>query len=337
LSEVSRVSFAILALSLALIQDQAPVAGSIRGVVVNGSRDFAPVAGAAVVLRVQLDGDFVVAAETTADNQGRFQFSGIPADASYVYLPGANRAGVHYPGARLQLSERQPNAAVRVVVRDTSTGPSPLRLRQFDLAIQRLDGALQVSETLEIENPTAFTYIGQPQGAGSRATTMALGIPSNFRRATFDEKFYAQQFVWDQGRLITDVPWTPGRRVVSLTYILPPEERLWTFRRPLDLPCDKTRIEVRGFDSKQVACNVPAAPATSSDLVAFAVSAKPWPAGHCIELQLGRRPATFGEYGRWLALGVLLLLISGVAILQRSRGQRHAASDRASGSLSQAA
>ena len=97
----------LMALCLSAANPLPPEAGSIGGVVVNVTQGEAPVSGAAVVLRVELDGQLVVAAETTSDENGQFLFDNLPADEEYVYLPGANRAGVHYPGPRLRLNRRK--------------------------------------------------------------------------------------------------------------------------------------------------------------------------------------------------------------------------------------
>ncbi|HKI18121.1 MAG TPA: hypothetical protein VKA15_09580, partial [Isosphaeraceae bacterium] len=82
--------------------------GSIGGLVLNTSRGEAPVESADVLLRVRIDGEFVAVARATADRDGRFRFEGLPLDQGLVYLPGANRDGVHYSGTRILLSADQP-------------------------------------------------------------------------------------------------------------------------------------------------------------------------------------------------------------------------------------
>ena len=50
-----------------------PDSSAIGGIVVNGSRDEAPVAGAEVVLRVLCEGKLAVGAAATADTTGAFR------------------------------------------------------------------------------------------------------------------------------------------------------------------------------------------------------------------------------------------------------------------------
>ena len=236
--------------------------GSIAGVVVNASRDNAPVAGAEVALRVRVDGQFVVAAETKTNTQGRFVFDALPADPAYVYLAGANFQTVHYPGRRVQLSGRQQRAHVDIAVHDAVESPSPLVVRDHQITITGEADALRVTEALVIDNPGKTTYVGLPKGESKRAATLRLSIPSDFVRATFDEEFFGRNFVIIDGKLVTDVPWTPGQRTVSLTYILPNSQKVRTWERPLDLPTDVLRVNVTGVAAARAVCSAAQLPAT---------------------------------------------------------------------------
>lgn len=232
----------------------AGVAGSISGVVVNACQDNRPVAGAEVVLRVLLDGQFVVAAETTADERGHFRFEPIPADEDYVYLPGANHDGVHYPAARIRLQPQLPHAQVQLPVHETVADPNPLVLRDHHVSIRSEHNAIHVTETLEIENPTLKTYVGRAKQAGGRAATLRLAIPDNFRRVTFDQEFYGRQFTVIENQLVTDIPWTPGRRTLKLSYVLPADSSPRSWQRLLDLPCRSLRIDVHTNKPDAVSC-----------------------------------------------------------------------------------
>ena len=114
--------------------------GTIRGIVVNASCDGLPVAGSQVYLRVQTGGQLVPVAETTADGQGRFRFDHLSVDVDGPYLPGANRDGVHYPGPRIPLTGDRPHARVKLLVCDTTLGPSPLVITDYRVAIDARPG-----------------------------------------------------------------------------------------------------------------------------------------------------------------------------------------------------
>jgi hypothetical protein len=292
-----------------------PVAGSIRGVVVNASRDREPVAGAEVVLRVKLEGQFVIAAEGVADQQGQFAFDEIPADAEYVYMPGANLEGIHYPGPRVTLNAQTPHARVQLPVHDTVTQPSPLVLRRHSIMLDPQTDALKVTETLLIENPSTQTYVGRPAREGGRAATLRLAIPSDFRRVTFDQEFYGRQFTVIDGQLVTDIPWTPGQRELAFTYVLPNENRNRVWQRPLDLPCDDLQIEVRSDKPEDVVCNLPRATSPPTGSATFTSQGQSYPAGHVVTLQLERLPLSMATFGRWLALAVLFVLITAATLI----------------------
>jgi hypothetical protein len=307
--------FLFLATLVALSGPSNPVAvpGSIRGVVVNASRDMRPVPGAEIVLRVRLDGEFVVAAEGVADELGRFVFDDIPADSGYIYLPGANCEGIHYPGPRVQLSSQMPHARLTLKVHDTVSDPSPLVIRRCDIAIQPETDALRVTETLLIENPGAETYVGIPAREGGRAATLRLSIPSDFRRTTFQNEFYGSQFTLIDGKLVTDIPWTPGQRELVFTYVLPNNDRQRVWERPLDLPCDRLHIDVHTDTPGEVSCNLSPAAGENNSTVGFESKGETLPAGHVVRIQLGRLPVSLAAYGRWIALALLgaLMAIAG--------------------------
>lgn len=312
----------ILAASISLSNQLPPAVGSISGVVVNASQGGSPVSGAGVVLRVKLEGQFVTAAEGTADEQGRFEFSDIPADLEYIYLPGANLAGVHYPGPRIRLSAQRPHARLKLPVHDPVSQPNPLIVRRHEITLQPKTDALRVTETLLIDNPTSRTYVGQPAQEGSRAATLQLSIPSDFRRTTFHKEFYGRQFVLIEGRLVTDVPWTPGRRKLAFTYVLPNSDHHRVWQRPLDLPCDEMRIIVHTQDPNEVTCNLPRTSTTETGTVTFESSGEALPAGHVIRLEIGRLPVSLSAYGRWLALAVLVVLIGLATLIGCRRTKR---------------
>jgi hypothetical protein len=316
------ISQFLLAAAVALSGQTTPVAGSISGVVVNASQELAPVGGAEVVLRVRLEGQLVIAAEGIADEQGRFVFDNIPADADYIYLPGANRDGIHYPASRVKLSAQKPHARVKLAIHDTVADPNPLVLRRHDITIHPETDALRVTEKLLIENPSLKTYVGHPAREGGRATTLRLSIPSDFRRTTFEKEFYGRQFTLIDGRLVTDIPWTPGQRELAFTYVLPNEDRDRVWQRPLDLPCDHLRIEVHTDTPGEISCNLSRASSQTKGVVTFESVGHTLPADQIVRLQLESMPISLATYGRWLALAVLVGLVVATSLIKTQQRRK---------------
>ncbi|MBC8870270.1 MAG: carboxypeptidase regulatory-like domain-containing protein, partial [Planctomycetes bacterium] len=231
-----------LVIGLAISGQTHSDAGAISGIVVNASQGGVPAAHAEVVLRVQVDGQFVPAAETVADAQGRFHFPDLPADAGFVYLPGANRDDVHYPGKRLRLTAARPEVDVKLKVCDSIAHPCPLVIKRQDILIRPEPGALHVTESLLVSNPTRTTYVGQAKKEAAEPVTLQLSIPSDFDRTTFHKEFFGRRFSIAGGKLVTGVPWTPGEQELKFTYTLRNEEKYRLWQRPLDLPCDNVRL-----------------------------------------------------------------------------------------------
>lgn len=306
---------------LAALGYDSPPVGSIRGQVVNASRDEVPVGGAEIVLRVMLEGQFVIAAEGAADADGYFVFDNLPADPNYIYLPGANHQGVHYPSTRVRLSPRQPHAQVKVPIHETVREPNPLVLRRHEITIDSASDAVRVREKLVIDNDSQRTYVGQPAHEGGRAATLRLAIPANFRRVTFEQEFYGRQFTLIDQQLVTDIPWTPGQRELTFSYVLPNEDRNRVWQRRLDLPCQQLRIEVRTDAPEQVSANLGVTPIHTEHGLLLESTGETLPAGHLLRVQLEAAPFSLASHGRWLALTLLLGLV-GITGYRWVRGHR---------------
>ena len=168
--------------------------GTIRGIVVNASDRRSPVGGAEVVLRMKLHGQLVPVAQTTADRQGRFVFRDLMIGSRYEYLPGANRQGVHYPGGRIKLTPQRPGAEVELAVHDAVAHPSPLVIRRHEITVRPEPGALHVAESILVDNPSLKSYVGESEHEGDEPVTLALAVPPDFERLTFDKEFFGRRF-----------------------------------------------------------------------------------------------------------------------------------------------
>jgi hypothetical protein len=316
----------------ALTSGQAvPEPGSISGIVVNGSRNDAPVAGAEVVLRVRVNREFVVAAETTTDKRGQFRFDNIPADPDYIYLPGANWQAVHYPGRRLRLNSQRRDVNVRLRVHDAVEEPNPLVVSKHEIVIETQPDALRITESMVVDNPGQTTYVGRSAKADGRVATLTLSIPADFVRTTFHKEFYGKRFVLIDGKLVTNIPWTPGRRELKFTYVLPNPigNRVWL--RPVDRPTSDVHVVVLTTKPDEVAGNLNRTSSRGAKSVEFA--AETLSAGQFIEIEFGRPPVSLAAYGRWVALVVLAGAIAATigvrAIRKRKRRIEPAQSRRA--------
>jgi hypothetical protein len=324
------LSKALLAVCSVLAEPADSGEGSIGGVVVNGSDGNTPAERAEVVLRVKVDDQFVIAAETLADARGAFSFEPLPVDQGFLYLPGANRDDVHYPGARVRLAPQRPHARVELVVYDAVPEPSPLIARRHDILIRCERGVLRVTETILVDNPSARTYVGNAVRDDAQPVTLALAIPSDFERTTFEKEFFGRRFSLTGGRLVTGVPWPPGESELKLTYLLRNEDTSRVWRRPLDLPCSEVRLRVVGDKPEEISCNLGPRESEQWGERVFESSGQSLPAGHVVRVELGHLPVPWITYGRWLALVGLvgLIAVAGVVTIRRKGTRARDRQDR---------
>ncbi len=294
--------------------------GRIEGTVVRAA-DQAPVPGAEVVLRAKCRGEVLLAAETVADGQGRFRFEHLPVDPECIYVPGANRGGIHYPGPNVRLTSLAPRAEVKLAVYDAVAYPNPLVVRRHAIVLEPRPGAVEVTESMLIDNPTAACYVGQSVGANAEPVTLQLAIPGDFRRITFADEFFGRRFALVGGRLVTGVPWPPGRRELRFTYLLPNLDGHYVWRRPLDLPSAEVRVSIRADSPPEAICNLTPAPPESTRELAFASGKRTLEAGYPLRVELGHLPVSPMRYAPGGAMAVLagLIVLTSLPMI-RSRG-----------------
>ena len=310
----------LIALSATFVGTPSGGEGRIDGVVVNATDGQAPAAGAKVVLRFQSRGQFTLAAETTAGDNGSFRFDRLPIGEGQVYLPGANRDDVHYPGPRVRLSPELPTARVKLMVYNAVVDPSPLVIRRHEIDVRPEPGVLRVTESIIVENPSSTAYVGRAKHPGAKPVTLRLAIPADFDRTTFHKEFYAR-FSLVNGKLVTGIPWPPGRRQLQFPYLIAGDQgqRLW--QRSLDLACRYVKLTVHTNSPEEISCDLGPAQTYQDGQVTFESSGA-MPAGHVIRLQLRDLPVPMMAYGRWVALAALVSLVVSLSALSARR--RHA-------------
>jgi hypothetical protein len=307
----------------------------IQGVVVNGSKGATPVAGAAVVLLAGKDNEFKHVAAITTDRNGCFAFDHrhLSPSPDLVYIPGAQWNGVHYPGPRLQLDPRQAAPKVQLTVYDTIASPCPLVAELHEIDIRVNPAVLDVTEMLVVTNPSSTTYVGtvDPHAPMTAATTLSLSIPEGVSHVTFNKEFNGRYFRLVDGRLITDVPWPPGKRQLAFLYQIPVESNQLLFKRCLDLPCLHARLAVTGQCSQEFTCNLPQVTAPDQVPIAFESAGRMLPAGYTLQLQMRRLSVSWIVYARWAAIillgGLLVATTMRAALRRRSDAQQNGRTD----------
>lgn len=312
-------AIALLAITATAASQPNAIEGTLSGIVVNASHDSRPAGGIEIVLRAQMDGSFVPVAQTMADAQGRFRFEHLLIGGDSLYLPGANSDGVHYPGPRVQLTQQRPEVAVKLEIYDAVSEPNPLEILRYEIVIRPEPGALHVTESMIVENPSTMSYVGRAAHEGGKPVTLRLAIPSDFDRTTFNKEFFGRRFSLIKDKLITSVPWPPGRRELKFSYVLANDSSHRIWRRPLDLPCRSIQLIVETDNPEEVSCSLGPAHATEDGRVIFQSTATILPSEQVIQLELGLLPVRWTAYGRWIALLALVMVISTISLVTLRR------------------
>jgi hypothetical protein len=294
-------------------------AGTIEGIVVNGSRNDEPIGDADVLLRAGRDNHLEPIGLTKADPAGQFVFR-VPLDSHLAFVAGADRDGIHYPANRFQLNDRHSIHRVTIRVFDAVDSPSPLRASRHEIDVNADQNVMTVRETLVIKNDSLNTYVGERVG-GETPVTLRLRVPPNFDRVTFAKEFYGRRFRIVDHQLLTDIPWPPGERELSFTYRLPVDASGEQFRRALDVPCDQVIVRILGSSSKHVTCNLACAE-RSADGAVFAAKNKQLAPDFVIEAQIAAPSFPWMQCLRWGSLVLLFTLVLVTALTRKRRLRR---------------
>jgi len=316
-----KIAFILFSAALAgtMFAPTSVVAGTILGTVVNTSTGTPVPCQVAVVVQVQVKGQFVPFRDVISDKQGRFRFERLPAGDGVVYQAGATRHGIFYPGPRIRLTDLQPIARTQLSVCDAVDGPNPLVLKKMDVTIRPETGLLKVTESLLLENPSHTCYVGQAAHDGADPITLELSVPPDFERTTFDQEFFGRRFAMINNKLVTSVPWPPGQRELRYTYVLRNTQEVSRWTRPLDLPCSAVTIRVEGKSANEVRCKLLRQTTADGNTVVFESAGQGLPLGQILQVDLGRLPLPWMTYGKWIAVAILLVLIMGAGWLHFGR------------------
>jgi hypothetical protein len=306
------MKLALLTACLAYAASSA-AAGTIQGTVYNTSTGEPVPCQVTVILEAQVKGQFVPFRDVISEKDGRYRFTRLPVGEGVVYLAGATRHGIYYPGPRLGLTELQPLAHADIKVCDASASPCPLVLKKMDVTIRPETGLLKVTESLLIDNPSHTCYVGEPAHEGADPLTLELSIPPEFERTTFDQEFFGRRFAVVDSRVVTGVPWPPGEREIRYTYVLRNTQKVSVWRRPMDLPCSDVTIRVEGKSPKEVRCEMLRRTVAGDNTIVFDSAGQELRAGQILQVELGRLPLPWMTYGKWAALVILLGLIGGAS------------------------
>ena len=207
---------------------------SVSGVLVRGGTGSTPLVGGWVVLHQVTMQAGAPVDSVRSDARGRWRLRTPEVDSLAVYVVSAVHDGLAYFSQPIPLVATQVTTADTLVVYDTtSRGPAvQLRRRLVTVAKPKADGARDVLEILELENPGRSTRVA----ADSQHPTWAGAIPRaalQFQAGSGD--FSVDAVVRQGDRVVVFGPIQPdGGRQLSYGYVLP--RSVGTLTLPIDQP-----------------------------------------------------------------------------------------------------
>lgn len=188
----------------------------IEGLVVNGTLEGTPVAGAEVELFGLAEGfgRFVPLGTRRTDEEGRFRFSGF--DATYDrYGVTIDYLGVPYQSELAALDDSG-HLRLEVTAYETTTDPSAVSLQRVHILVEGEGSSLRLSEILLLTNPGRRTVVPPtrdgflfPLPPGAAGVELADPRLATTARTT-------PQGIYD----VTAIP--PGGKQMLYSYTLPP-------------------------------------------------------------------------------------------------------------------
>ncbi len=151
-------------------------AGTITGMLMNGTHSNAPIAGQPVTVQGTTRGQARDLATTTTDGQGRFSFGGLAADNATIYAVYTRFQGGLYASGPITLATAS-NQQAMVTAYDATTSDANLRITNVVTLIRQprpTVGLIGVGEFVTFHNSGTTAFVG--------GTAPANGLPMGLLR-----------------------------------------------------------------------------------------------------------------------------------------------------------
>jgi hypothetical protein len=213
---------AALALTLGALWSQVDTTGQITGQIVNGTPDGAGLTGDTITLASLRESGWQTERTTTADDQGKFAFTGLPSDSGTLYLPIAGHGGAwYYPPQPVSLSDT-PSAEIQITVYDPTQTDQALRYERSAMLIAGVQpAALTVMEMSGLSNTEPRTVVGADPSGSGQAISARFPLPAGAIGFQPQRGIIDSQLVPTQDGMGLIWPVFPGRQELAFSYQLP--------------------------------------------------------------------------------------------------------------------
>jgi len=172
-----------------------------------------------VILRTFPNTGEVTERSTTADEQGRFLFTDLQPTAQDAYQVRVSYQGVVYSSGLLTFEQGQTELAVDVIVYETTTDRSSVRVERAHLLAELSGETLTVTELYVFFNPDDRTYVGTQEMEG-RQPVSRFQLPRSAHDLTFEDGTLGGRFLTTEDGFADTEPLWPGSTSVLFSYVV---------------------------------------------------------------------------------------------------------------------
>ena len=197
--------------------------GRVYGEVVNGTEDGGDVEGLEVVLTRFQQMDAVDTFATTVEEDGSFEFTGLPALSNEAYLAQVTYEGIEFTSGMILLNQ-EPDAERTIEIFEQTDDSSVLQILSRGIVIANANsdsGMVEILEIIALENDSDRVYTGDENGQ-----VLRLAMPENATEISPQPGFDYGQLTFDEDRtnvLVSNGPVQPGSHNPMISYQIPYE------------------------------------------------------------------------------------------------------------------
>ena len=196
------------------------ISGTVTVKAVQSTANGPSAADDDVTLELYVRGQLLDRMEAKLDASGVAVFKSIPLSLAPQPLAKVKHAGVEYQTVGAALDGSAASTDLSVPVYESTEQAPTWQVRMRHVMVDPIEGGLQVTEMLAIDNPTDRAWLGT-LGSNNRRTTFSLELPTDaVHPRLIDGQRECQTNL--EGKTLTNLsPVAPGNTQYQLSYMVP--------------------------------------------------------------------------------------------------------------------